>query len=77
VVEGQALAELAECCRKLEEGQHAWAAHQRKVAWQLNCLEQRLEMESEMQQHEVWEEFECINDGQGCLLASLDPFSLP
>ncbi|CAN6334522.1 unnamed protein product [Urochloa humidicola] len=32
VVEGQALAELAERLRELEEGQRAWAAHRREAA---------------------------------------------
>ncbi|EES17234.1 hypothetical protein BDA96_08G151900 [Sorghum bicolor] len=58
VVEGQALAELAECCRELEEGQRAWAAHRREAAWRLKRVEQQLEMEREMRRREVWEEFE-------------------
>ncbi|RLN00472.1 protein rough sheath 2 [Panicum miliaceum] len=58
VVEGQALAELAECCRELEEGQRAWAAHRREAAWRLKRVEQQLEMEREMRRREVWEEYE-------------------
>ncbi|NP_001105509.1 protein rough sheath 2 [Zea mays] len=58
VVDGQALAELAECCRELEEGRRAWAAHRREAAWRLKRVEQQLEMEREMRRREVWEEFE-------------------
>ncbi|CAN6338678.1 unnamed protein product [Urochloa humidicola] len=58
VVEGQALAELAECCRELEEGQRAWAAHRREAAWRLRRVEQQLEMEREVRRREVWEEYE-------------------
>lgn len=58
VVDGQALAELAECCRELEEGRRAWATHRREAAWRLKRVEQQLEMEREMRRREVWEEFE-------------------
>ncbi|TVT98840.1 hypothetical protein EJB05_55831, partial [Eragrostis curvula] len=58
VVEGQALAELAECLRELEEGQRAWAAHRREAAWRLKRVEQQLEAEREMRRREVWEEYE-------------------
>ncbi|KAF8776673.1 hypothetical protein HU200_003400 [Digitaria exilis] len=58
VVEGQALAELVECCRELEEGQRAWAAHRREAAWRLKRVEQQLMMEREMRRREVWEEYE-------------------
>ncbi|CAN6329523.1 unnamed protein product [Urochloa humidicola] len=58
VVEGQALAELAERLRELEEGQRAWAAHRREAAWRLQRVEQRLEVEREARRREVWEEYE-------------------
>nr|CAB3466254.1 unnamed protein product [Digitaria exilis] len=58
VVDGSALAELAECCRELEEGQRAWAAHRREAAWRLKRVEQQLMMEREMRRREVWEEYE-------------------
>ncbi|XP_062203458.1 protein rough sheath 2-like [Phragmites australis] len=57
-VDGQALAELAECCRELEEGQRAWAAHRREAAWRLKRVEQQLEMERECRRRAVWDEFE-------------------
>jgi transcription factor MYB, plant len=57
-VEGQALAELVECCRELDEGQRAWAAHRREAAWRLKRVEQQLEAEREARRREVWEEFE-------------------
>ncbi|CAN6361408.1 unnamed protein product [Urochloa humidicola] len=58
VVEGQALVELAERLRELEEGQRAWAAHRREVAWRLRRVEQQLEVEREARRREVWEEYE-------------------
>jgi transcription factor MYB, plant len=54
----EALAELVECCRELEEGQRAWAAHRREAAWRLKRVEQQLEAEREARRREVWEEFE-------------------
>jgi transcription factor MYB, plant len=54
----EALAELVECCRELEEGQRAWVAHRREAAWRLKRVEQQLEAEREARLREVWEEFE-------------------
>ncbi|CAL4905797.1 unnamed protein product [Urochloa decumbens] len=58
VVDAQAVAELAESCRELEEGQRAWAAHRREAAWRLRRVEQQLEVEREARRREVWEEYE-------------------
>jgi myb proto-oncogene protein len=53
-----ALAELAECCRELDEGQRAWAAHRKEAAWRLKRVELQLESERACRRREAAEEFE-------------------
>ncbi|KAG8049036.1 hypothetical protein GUJ93_ZPchr0009g495 [Zizania palustris] len=57
-MDGQALAELAECCRELEEGHRAWAAHRKEAAWRLKRVELQLESERACRRREAAEEFE-------------------
>lgn len=57
-VDAQALAELAECCRELEEGHRAWAAHRKEAAWRLKRVELQLESERACRRREAAEEFE-------------------
>ncbi|KAK1630606.1 hypothetical protein QYE76_004921 [Lolium multiflorum] len=52
------LAELAECCRELDEGHHAWAAHRKEAAWRLKRVELQLESERACRRREAAEEFE-------------------
>ncbi|KAE8796958.1 Myb transcription factor [Hordeum vulgare] len=40
-----ALAELSECCRELDEGHRAWAAHRKEASWRLKRVELQLESE--------------------------------
>ena len=37
--------ELVECCRELDEGHRAWAAHKKETAWRLRRQELQLESE--------------------------------
>lgn len=53
-----ALAELAEVCRELDEGQRAWAAHRKEAAWRLKRVELQLESERACRRREAAEEFE-------------------
>ncbi|KAM0859681.1 hypothetical protein ACQ4PT_047049 [Festuca glaucescens] len=53
-----ALAELAECCRELDEGHRAWAAHRKEAAWRLKRVELQLESERACRRREAAEEFE-------------------
>ncbi|KAE8769587.1 Myb transcription factor [Hordeum vulgare] len=43
-----ALAELSECCRELDEGQRAWAAHRKEASWRLKRVELQLESERDL-----------------------------
>ncbi|XP_047046660.1 protein rough sheath 2 homolog [Lolium rigidum] len=52
------LAELAECCRELDEGHRAWAAHRKEAAWRLKRVELQLESERACRRREAAEEFE-------------------
>lgn len=53
-----ALAELAECCRELDEGHRAWAAHRKEASWRLKRVELQLESERACRRREAAEEFE-------------------
>lgn len=55
---GDAMAEVAECCRELEEGHRAWAAHRKEAAWRLKRVELQLESERASRRREAAEEFE-------------------
>ncbi|KAF0887628.1 hypothetical protein E2562_002345 [Oryza meyeriana var. granulata] len=57
-MDGQAMAELAECCRELEEGHRAWAAHRKEAVWRLKRVELQLESERACRRREAAEEFE-------------------
>ncbi|KAL6623553.1 hypothetical protein ACP70R_033432 [Stipagrostis hirtigluma subsp. patula] len=57
-MDGQALAELAECCRELEEGHRAWQQHRKEAAWRLKRVELQLESERAARRREAADEFE-------------------
>ncbi|OVA05926.1 SANT/Myb domain [Macleaya cordata] len=50
--------ELAECCRELEEGHRAWAAHKKEASWRLKRVELQLESEKACRRREKMEEIE-------------------
>ncbi|GAB4833810.1 Transcription factor as1 [Ancistrocladus abbreviatus] len=50
--------ELLECCRELEEGHRAWAAHKKEAAWRLKRVELQLESEKACRRREKMEEIE-------------------
>lgn len=52
------VSELLECCRGLEEGHNAWAAHKKEAAWRLKRVELQLESEKMCRQKEKMEEIE-------------------
>uniref|UniRef100_A0A5B7B2B4 Putative transcription factor AS1 n=1 Tax=Davidia involucrata TaxID=16924 RepID=A0A5B7B2B4_DAVIN len=52
------ISELAECCRELEEGHHALAAHKNEAAWRLRRVELQLESEKASRRREKMEEME-------------------
>nr|QOQ51786.1 asymmetric leaves 1 [Oryza sativa]BAB68270.1 transcription factor OsRS2 [Oryza sativa Japonica Group] len=52
------VAELMECCREMEEGQRAWAAHRKEAAWRMKRVEMQLETERACRRREATEEFE-------------------
>lgn len=52
------VAELADCCRELEEGHHAWMSHRKEAAWRLKRVELQLESEKASKRREKMEEFE-------------------
>uniref|UniRef100_A0A0E0MNU6 Uncharacterized protein n=1 Tax=Oryza punctata TaxID=4537 RepID=A0A0E0MNU6_ORYPU len=52
------LMELVECCREMEEGQRAWAAHRKEAAWRMKRVEMQLETERACRRREAAEEFE-------------------
>ncbi|KAG8376901.1 hypothetical protein BUALT_Bualt09G0112300 [Buddleja alternifolia] len=52
------VSELVECCRELEEGQRAWAAHRKEAAWRLKRVELQLESEKACRRREKIEEIE-------------------
>ncbi|CAM0949483.1 unnamed protein product [Alopecurus aequalis] len=56
--QASALAEVAECCRELDEGHRAWAAHRKEAAWRLKRVELQLESERACRRREAAEEFE-------------------
>ncbi|KAF8402917.1 hypothetical protein HHK36_011009 [Tetracentron sinense] len=52
------VSELAECCRELEEGHQAWAAHKKEASWRLRRVELQLESEKACRKREKMEEIE-------------------
>ncbi|KAM4078000.1 hypothetical protein ACB094_09G002300 [Castanea mollissima] len=56
--ESMLISELVECCRDLEEGHHAWAAHKKEAAWRLKRVELQLESEKACRRREKMEEIE-------------------
>ncbi|GMH10163.1 hypothetical protein Nepgr_012004 [Nepenthes gracilis] len=52
------ISELVECCRDLEEGHRAWAAHKKEAAWRLKRVELQLESEKSCRRREKMEEIE-------------------
>ncbi|XP_008802726.2 transcription factor AS1-like [Phoenix dactylifera] len=57
-VDGRIVSELVECCRELEEGHRAWAAHKKEAAWRLKRVELQLESEKACRRREKIEEIE-------------------
>ncbi|KAJ4704669.1 Myb family transcription factor [Melia azedarach] len=52
------VSEMVECCRELEEGHRAWAAHKKEAAWRLRRVELQLESEKSCRRREKMEEIE-------------------
>ncbi|XP_052175814.1 transcription factor AS1-like [Diospyros lotus] len=52
------ISELTECCRELEEGHRALAAHKKEAAWRLKRVELQLESEKACRRREKMEEIE-------------------
>ncbi|MCL7051690.1 hypothetical protein MKW94_021819 [Papaver nudicaule] len=52
------VAELSDCCRELEEGHRAWAAHKKEATWRLKRVELQLESEKACRKREKMEEIE-------------------
>ncbi|KAI4354497.1 hypothetical protein L6164_003351 [Bauhinia variegata] len=52
------ISELAECCKELEEGHRAWAAHRKEAAWRLRRVELQLDSEKASRRREKMEEME-------------------
>lgn len=56
--ENMLISELVDCCKELEEGQRAWAAHKKEAAWRLRRVELQLESEKACRKREKTEEIE-------------------
>nr|POE75338.1 transcription factor as1 [Quercus suber] len=56
--ESMLISELVDCCRDLEEGHRAWAAHKKEAAWRLRRVELQLESEKAGRRREKMEEIE-------------------
>ncbi|XP_058215172.1 transcription factor AS1 [Rhododendron vialii] len=56
--ENMLISEMTECCRELEEGHRAWAAHKKEAAWRLKRVELQLESEKACRRREKIEEME-------------------
>lgn len=52
------IAEILDCCKDLEEGHRAWAAHKKEAAWRLRRVELQLESEKANRKREKIEEIE-------------------
>ncbi|KAA8516423.1 hypothetical protein F0562_016716 [Nyssa sinensis] len=52
------ISEVVECCRELEEGHRALAAHKKEASWRLRRLELQLESEKASRRREKMEEIE-------------------
>lgn len=55
---GDIFAEIADCCRELEEGYQAWLANKKEAGWRLNRVELQLESEKASKRREKTEEIE-------------------
>lgn len=56
--ENMVISELVDCCRELEDGHRAWAAHKKEAAWRLRRVELQLESEKACKRREKMEEIE-------------------
>ncbi|KAL2509556.1 Transcription factor AS1 [Forsythia ovata] len=56
--QNQMISELLDCCRELEEGHRALAAHKKETAWRLKRVELQLESEKACRRREKMEEIE-------------------
>lgn len=56
--ESMLISELVECCRDLEEGHRAWAAHKKEAGWRLRRVELQLDSEKACRRREKTEEIE-------------------
>ncbi|EEF29091.1 transcription factor AS1 [Ricinus communis] len=56
--ENLVVSELVDCCRQLEEGYRAWAAHKKEAAWRLRRVQLQLESEKSCRKREKMEEIE-------------------
>ncbi|KAL0344535.1 UNVERIFIED_CONTAM: Transcription factor AS1 [Sesamum radiatum] len=56
--ENPLVSELVDCCRELEEGHRAWAAHRKEAAWRLKRVELQLESEKANRKKEKMEDIE-------------------
>ncbi|GAB2295754.1 Transcription factor as1 [Dionaea muscipula] len=56
--ESLVISELIDCCRELEEGHRACAAHKKEAAWRLKRVELQLESEKACRRREKMEEIE-------------------
>ncbi|KAJ7950305.1 Myb family transcription factor [Quillaja saponaria] len=52
------ISELVECCKELDEGHRAWAAHKKEAAWRLRRVELQLESEKACRRMKKMEEIE-------------------
>ncbi|KAL6496212.1 hypothetical protein OROGR_029470 [Orobanche gracilis] len=68
--------ELVECCRELEEGHRAWAAHKKETAWRLKRVELQLDSEKACRRREKMEEIEAkvrvLRDEQKAMLDRIE-----
>ncbi|KAF6171875.1 hypothetical protein GIB67_011772 [Kingdonia uniflora] len=56
--DNQVLSDLVECCKELEEGHRALAAHKKEAAWRLRRVELQIESEKACRKKEKLEEIE-------------------
>lgn len=58
VMENTLVSELVDCCKELEEGHRALAAHKKEAAWRLKRVELQLESEKATRRREKMEDIE-------------------
>ncbi|KAF5750940.1 transcription factor AS1 [Tripterygium wilfordii] len=56
--ENMVMSELVGCCRDLEEGHRAWAAHKKEADWRLRRVELQLDSEKASRRREKMQEIE-------------------